>query len=799
MPYTYDRNQALSNDALNSESSSSNNDDGETVTRVIEVGWKGSTREVDPNTGETIRELPDTPVSVRETESSRRRRRSRGGSSRRSTPQAIRTPINEPEPEVLTADLRRNKTQTEQQPKTRTLDVYKQSVQLDTGQRLTFEELEKQRRLDTIAQNVAIKRALPISTRGLPIDQGRINIEVQKVEKEPEPTRIQKIWKKINTPISVDVSKVPVIGNQLKRSLQTSALVMAAPIAREKIQGEKMAKSSNPILANVGRFRSQYADFTKDALIAFEKEIRTPSTWALAATGSLITKGTGYVAKSTPYLSRIAANPAAQKVVKGGLLTLYGGLQAREVQQGRKTPGQVVGETGAYATAYSFVDPAINKVIDVSKAGVQSFKNWRAQRAFEQWQKSITGDQFRLSEGAQGAQRTLSGGSLSDKQLKAAIQDLNKNKIGFGIEQNTLRPYRQTVTPTGQTKLSRDQIIAIDSLGNVQNVKVVNQKPFVYDPKLQKYVEFDPNKYFLRTVTSSPIGDQSRISKAFQDLRNLFTVKPGTQTTLPGTSTSKKPSFPFGGGSSPPKIDSSGSLPKVVSSGVKTTQLDQAALSSFQIPKTQAVPNYIVDTGAAVPQAPLTQNKGGISVLLPKLGITPKPAFDTIIKASVQPGQPSAVRTSQKPAQDPLDDLLKASREAIKPASIPDISTGQRQRPRSGTIPRTQPVTDILPIVTPSPSFPATPTPIPELGFFEELTPQRQQPPGLPSWFFGKSRQTSFPGSRRSSVKQPRAFFPTLRSNILAQFGKTPQINIFSGLGERYIPAKRKKKRGTLF
>lgn len=798
MPYTYSREQALSNDALNKDSSSSDDDDsGESVTRVIEVGWKGSTKEVDPKTGETIRQLPDTPVTVRETESSKRRRRS-GGSSR-STPVAIKTPIEEPATKTYTADLRGSKGSSEPQLETRTLEVYKNSVQLDTGQRLTFEEYERKNRADMIARNIAIKRALPISTRGLPVDKGQIVLDISKVEKEPEPTRAQKIWKKINTPL--DPGKVPIVGDQLKKAQSMTYLMLAAPLAREKIGGQKMQQSSNPVVKNIGKIRSGAADFEADVITWFDKEIRTPSTWALAATGSLLAKGAGAAVKGIPVLSKVAANPAAQKVVKGGLLALYGGVQAKEIKEGRKTLGQVVGETGAYMTAYSFVDPAINKVIDVSKAGVQSYKNWRADVNYQKWQKSITGDEFRLSEGAQGAQRTLTGGSLSDKQVQQAIRDLNKNKLGFGIEQNTLRPYKQDVLPTGQTKLSRDQIIAIDSLGNVQNVKVVNQQPFVYDPKLRTYVEYDPSKYFLRTVKTSPMGDPDRVSKALQQLRNTFTIKPSTQTQLPTTPTTKKPTLPFNTKSSAPSFDQSGSLPNVVSSGVKATQIDRAALSSFQIPKTQAIPNYVVDTGA-VAQAPIAQNKGGISVLLPKIGITPKPQFDTVIKASVKPTQLPSISSGSKPRQNPLDDILKATREAIKPSVIPDISTGQSQRPRSGTTPRTQPVFDVLPIVTPSPSppRPPTPTPLPQFGVFEEvLQPVPPQVPGLPAWYFGKSKPRGFPGARRGSVKQPRAFFPTLKSNILAEFGKTQKLSISSGLGERFIPKKKKKGRGTIF
>lgn len=682
--------------------------------------------------------------------------------------------------------------QAQAEPQLRSVDVYKSGVRVDGGPYMTFEQYRSSKEDQMIQQNRLIKAAYPEETRGLPENQGYIMLEERQQEQPKDPNLIQRSWAAINKP--VDVSKVPILGSA-RRGLN---VFMAFNLAREKQAGERQAQSTNPLISAWGRARSGTASLNVDFYKTLEADIRRPSTWALAGIGSGIVRG-AKAAGSLPAIQKIST-PAAQKILKGGLLTLYGGTQAREIYQGRKSVGDVLGETAAYGLAYSVVDPAIGKVQSTAQKAAGAFKQWQYDKALQRWERSLSsGEPFRLSEGAQGPQRTLTGGSISDKQLRQTIQQLNKNKLGFGIERNPLRPYRENILGSGQTKLSRDQIIAFDSLGNMRNVRVVNQQPFVYDPKLQRYIEFNPDKYFLRTVKTSPMGDPDQVSRSLQAMRSYFAIKPSVQTKLVAPQApSRSMSIPIVGPTAP---KSTGSLPSIISQGAEAIGINRAALTNYMQPPAQTIPNYIYPVEQALPSIPLADNKG-VELFLARVGLSSPTKLSPKISASVRPTQSPFEIQEPTPGQSPRESGLTAQRFEALPnvikAQLPKISPIYEQTPRTEQLPKVTPILDQLPITAPAPSAPVppSPTPWPAINIFQEIPqPNKPEIPGLPIWF------SSLPNKQSSIFKipeqriQPRGFLPTLKSNVLAEFGKTPRFNIISGLGERYIPEKSKKKR----
>lgn len=686
---------------------------------------------------------------------------------------ATMTPLNSSIPPPATViDLRPD--QSQPIPQVRTMELKKQSVVID-GQRVRYEDYARDIRAGDIVENLKLRQALPMTSYGAPIGSGRIMMTGQPREAPAPESKLMKAWRAINEP--VDLSKVPVLGD----TSRMANTLIAASLAGSMLQGQKMLSSDNAVNRALGRVNIATSEFTRDFYGAFEKDIRRPTTWLTAGFGSMLVRGGGAVARSVPILS----SSITKNLLKGGLFAAYGASQAIPIFAGKKTLGTAFGEAAAYGTAYQFMDPAIGKAAETIKAGAAKFKSWQAERQMQKWLKSVTGDKWRITEGAAGPQRTLSGGSVSDPQLKAALRDLNKYKIGYGIEQNPLKPVRQSILPTGQTKLTRDEIWAFDNYGNFRAVRIMDNKPFIYDPAIKKYIEFDSSKYFLKTFKIGPTGeDPDRISKSFQALRNMFSISQSKQTTLtPAPSRLMKPFK----APAPDQIFKE-SLPKVISQGVKTTQISPAALTSFY--KTQTTPVFMEPmTGAA--GAALAQSNGRFTLFLPKLDISMKSGITQDLALSVLPRMQT--KAKQRISADPLEKSLTATMSKIIPGTI----IIPRQKTKTRTTPATIPKTSTTPITTPAP----TPwPPIPNISkIFEPIAPPGAPMPPAPSisWFFTfdkRSRRREFPFKM---PKQPRMFAPTLKSAVFRETGKTSIWSIMSGLGERKI--RKKKKRGQLY
>lgn len=460
-----------------------------------------------------------------------------------------------------------------------------------------------------------------------------------------------------------------------------------------------------------------------------------------------------------------------------------------DIGAGKTTPGYVAGQVGAGAAVSYGSSKLIDKLSLAYKQDLANIKGQVQEFKFAENLRRVQAKTPYVSyEGLHGAQRTLWGKSISDKTLKQSLSELSKYKIGYGIEKNPLVSY-DTYTPTGQTKLSTDKIIAYDSFGNIAKVKVVDHQPFVLDPNLGKYIEFNPKTYSLYTISGSETTKlgvattSNYITKPTRDVQTTLSkevinraMKPFTQDKLATISGMSK---------APLKIFSRSS---VKSSAIPKLQLFGKTITS----QTSAyAPEGAADIFPAIKSAA-------------SLDITPGVATGLAI-FSGQKTQGTQIQVSQ---QIPKQDFeIKFPRAIYKqfqgqifeqtPISGARSKTRQKTKQVTETIPGT--MQETIAITSPA-QFPMPAFPVPAQAGLPMITGlPKIQAPNLPGWFFGKSKMKQFPGSRRNAVKQPKSFFPTLKSNILAEFGKTPKFNIVSGLGERFIPKKKKKKqRGFL-
>lgn len=213
--------------------------------------------------------------------------------------------------------------------------------------------------------------------------------------------------------------------------------------------------------------------------------------------------------KPLPYIvvagsTLIATKSPKLAVVAGEIATpLYYGYTLTELKKGRD-PAELAGEGVALWGISKATQKATQTVVSGVATAKTKIQTKIASIKMNKLERSIMDNYpYKIKEGVSGSQRDLWGTSVSDSKVKSSIQDLNKFKIGYGIEQNPLVS-TNTYSPTGQTKLSQDKIFAIDSLGNIRQTQIKAGNVFVKDPKLNKFLEFNPKHYSLITINPNP-------------------------------------------------------------------------------------------------------------------------------------------------------------------------------------------------------------------------------------------------------------------------------------------------------
>lgn len=625
-------------------------------------------------------------------------------------------------------------------------------------------QAESQAQADKIAEQIALRQALQPSTRGIPIDQ---EIRITREEPKDKPPETFKsgfvgFFKDVGNTF---VSGARGVGKVLYDPFETGRTGLTDLGIDPKVTKDKTFHQWEESTFKVYGGRSQ---------LVYDVDVQTAGKLA----------GASILAKSYP------------NVIKWGVRTIpavegYKFFKDPSAEQG----GRVVASTLLVAT--SELAP---KVITKVKT---KYNQWKFDRAVKGMDNKIfLKHEYVNLEGVDGSQRDLYGRSISDKQVNRALAEINKNKIAFGIEQNTLNPRQETILNTGQKTLIKNQIVALDPSGRVFPVKVVDHTPYVLDPKINKYVEFVSGKYSLFTIPEntglgSIKAEQINLGKVFTDKPVIF---PDTKQTLlvePKVDRSfkilKSPTPPTPPTPPPLKVVSSG----VSSTRLKTTQDYTNILGS--VTKTQ--PNLIYSPN--VPSSPLkidlnvkkdalfffpTSNRERIDQGSFNINISDiKPDISPRIKGDIKPIVKPEISVKPRSALDiDLTALPKIKLDvAQKPKTIPELDVQQiTQLTPALDLVQVQPQKQIFrafPTPKPSPK-PATPTTPFYFSTFSKLKPTKTQSRVMPK-ISGKAFK----------------FSPTLKSVVFREVGKTPKINITTGLGNRFlqpITKKKKKKKG---
>lgn len=497
-------------------------------------------------------------------------------------------------------------------------------------------------------------------------------------------------------------------------------------------------------------------------------------------------------------------------------MSLFGGLELTRAE--KRDPAELAGEGVALYTIAQGTQAVVKTAIKGIDLGVQNIK-WKVNKAkFNKLEKSVTLNyEYKNLEGVRGSQRDLWGSSVSDTKIKYSLQDLNKNKIGFGIEQNPLIQ-SSDYFPTGQTKLSQDSLFAVDSLGNIRQTKVSGGEVFVKDPNIKKFVEFNPKHYSLITVNPNPSNAPKNIiphaDKSVQTelIKNTNVVDKTLKQIYTKTPTPKA------------KPSSSGSPTLFSKSGVSSTyqQQNNPLLDfKFNVKNTYVPPEtttnvlknivsqknigvfpLITKTKAQPATTTKTFQDSGLSrVNIPKINLT----GERVLKASK-----SKLIMKQKPAQDiGVDQVINQSKDLFKirnarGAQGQDLgqdttqilglgqttrqAQAQRQVLRQTQIKLNQKITQSTQIQASKIKFPKTfnsgfPTPPIKFGF--------------PKIDLGKKgRSRSFSLKIVPSKLTPK-YQPTVKSIFFKETGKEIK-GLLSGLEDRPIPIKKKKKKKRL-
>lgn len=379
-------------------------------------------------------------------------------------------------------------------------------------------------------------------------------------------------------------------------------------------------------------------------------------------------------------------------------------------------------------------------------------------------------------------QRTLTGKAIPTPKPAGNI-----NKVGFGIEKNTLKGSQNNILSTGQQKLAGDQILAFNKVsGKYFNVKVTPAKDvFVFNPKLGKYTELTPD---FKLVTQNPkypfdvVGAQNIFKPTIQ----RFDVSRQSSLTdygLPKAPTVRSsPIF----GPAPKSIFKASAEPLTVVSGAGgVRQIPTVSMQNLFSSSQYTYPAYSLDvsTGAAAAVAPPASQAAQYSIL--SLGNRISQSQDTRPALRISARSKYSLKPAQISGQDisPVYDIGEASDVIQLPKSQQSYRLAQRQQQQTQTI---QEQDQIIGQIFQNPLPPAP------------LAPPAPRAPSLriPDPLYGADFMIR-KVAPRSRISQPKAFFPTLTANVLRQFGTTPRASVTTGLGNRLIP--RKKKKGALF
>lgn len=642
---------------------------------------------------------------------------------------------------------------------------------------------------ETIARNLALKQALPVTMRNVKLDQ----------------------------PVTITSTAPPVKEDKKKETAVSGAVGFAKDLFIEtpkayargidkalvKLQKEQL-KARDLDIEKAPKWVQNYLNRYDTEELYKDPDVQTTIAVGILSAHPELTK---FAIRSMPAIElfNYAQNPTPSGAGRVVASTIFSGI-AEFPRVIKSKPFKNIKEN-IIVEDYTLTPEGPIEYKLFSKEG----KLWKDY--FKLQNKIFEPYGYKNFEGVYGKQRTLYGKSITDIEVKQALLELDKNKLGFGIERNPLKPYKENILSSGQTKLTQDQIVAINSMGEAFKVKVTDGSPFVYEPKLQKYIEFNPEAYKLLTVPSESFTGKIRVqqdlvAKQLSEIPKI--IQKETQTALiegpkPDVSMRALKNPP------PPRAPPSPEPVKVFSKDTIVTTIDKSAfkepISKFNYP----VPEYVAET----PKPPVVKADTVVKMQqrnipapfsLPKaqerLNINEKDNILDIIASQQKPIKTPKISPDVKSQQKQLNKLINGSKlEPVQfPKPLQDLRPRQAQIPRQSQAQITKQITDILtlqtgkfkPIEAPIPDF-IEPSPV-NIEYTEPKGPF-EVPAGFE--FFKGPKPKPMATAKGKGKPRLKRFAPTLKSLIFGEIGKTSKASITTGLGDRYIPApfKTKKKR----
>ncbi len=612
--------------------------------------------------------------------------------------------------------------------------------------------------VERVAQQLALRIAIPITTRGIPLEQ-RVELRRREVAPTPEPTTLQKVVGAVVRPIPLPRA----VERGIRQRFETLSVIQRQEVEefRTVVQESRLPQPVKRTLLGFGTLGEKISEISVDVPETFLTDIRRP----------IIPLTVGVLGVAGRVISKIpAVGPIITKTGEALLLGGFIGEETAQVILGRKRVGEALGTFAAVGVAAKGTE-ALFELPGRVRGKVREIKLQRGVAALERG--AMLEEPFRVlrTETLREGQLDLFGRPVPEVKVRRAIRELDINKVAFGIERNPLRPVPEGILPTGQQRLAEDVLLGVSRItGEARPVRVVDRQPFIFEPRVGRFVEFVPQGEFGLVTVSPQVQARTRV--------DIFDTSIQTQLVKPEPPSRIFRRLPPPERLPPPKV----TQPRRFGRGVDTVSIRTTTAQDLLFTGRQVQETFLI----APEPLPVIPRVRRLSLLLSPLRISDVAArrerVSTLdaLSLSLIPGE--AFRLDVRPEQrvDIFQELVPRTlpREAL------DIGLIQVQDVGQITIP----------------DIPTAPLPPPLLPDFDITRPPRQAPipPTISPLLLGLPRGKQR-GRRREALlepfKQPKEFVPSVAAFTFRVFGEPKEEQLFGGFEFRPIP---KRLRGLL-
>lgn len=610
---------------------------------------------------------------------------------------------------------------------------------------------------ETISRQLALRRVVPITTRGIPLGQ-EVQIRRREVTPQPKPTTLQRAVGAVVRPIPLPRA----VERGIQQRFQTLGGIQRQEVEefRTIVKESRLPQPIKDIFGRQIEVTERFGEITVDIPETFLTDIRRPIVPLTVGVFGVA----GRVVSKIPVVGRTVAR-VGESLLLGGFL----GSEAAQVISGEKRPGEALGTLAAFGVAAKGTEA----LLELPGRVRTKVREARLRRGITQLERgAMLEEPFRVlrTETLREGQLDLFGRLVPKAKVRRALRELDINKVAFGIERNPLIPVREGILPTGQRRLAQDVLLGVSRITReVRPVRVERGQPFIFEPRVGRFVEFAPGGEFgLVTMTPQP-RVRARV--------DIFDTSIQTRLVEPTPPSRIFKKLPPPERLPPPKITE----PRMFGRGVETIGLRPTAAQDLLFTGRQVQETFLV----APEPLPVIPRVRRLNLLLSPLRISDVAArrerVSTLaaLNLSLVPGE--AFGLDVRPEQ--RVEIFGKVKPRVLPREALDI--GQLQ------------VQDVGQITIPDIPTAPLPPPLPSL-IFEREEPEKLKPP---IELFGLPLRIRFkPEKRRREAesilfRQPKEFVPSVAAFTFRIFGEPKEEQLFGGFEFRPIP---KRLRGLL-